>query len=65
MEDSGGSSEDLNAYRHVDGKECAHEVSDGNKDSVWNWTTGCLCYILTKTLWETEFQDDGLVILAE
>jgi hypothetical protein len=28
----------------------AHKVSDGNKDSVGNWTGGHLCYIVAKNL---------------
>jgi hypothetical protein len=31
MEDSGGGSEDCNTHKNVDRKDCAHEVSDGNK----------------------------------
>jgi hypothetical protein len=30
--DSAGSSEDQNAYRNVDSKDCAHDVLDKNED---------------------------------
>jgi hypothetical protein len=36
MGDSNGSSEDQNADRKADQKDCAHEVSNGNKDSIGN-----------------------------
>jgi hypothetical protein len=32
MGDSGGSSEDQNAYRNAGRKDCAEEFSAGNKD---------------------------------
>jgi hypothetical protein len=32
MGDSGESSEDQNAYRNVDSKDCAHDVLDKNED---------------------------------
>jgi Golgi nucleoside diphosphatase len=31
MADSSGSSDDQNTNRNVDSKDCAHEVSDGNR----------------------------------
>jgi hypothetical protein len=34
MGNSSGSSEDQSANRNTDSKDCAHEVSDGNKDST-------------------------------
>jgi hypothetical protein len=34
MGDSGGSSDDQNANTNADSKDCTHEVSDGNKDSI-------------------------------
>jgi hypothetical protein len=52
-----------------------HEVSDGDKDSIWSWTRSHACYILSKnlstfcpcpkTFWEAEFKGDGLINLAE
>lgn len=53
MGDPGVNSEDQNASRNVDSKDCSHEVSEGNGDSVGNWTKAtsvifwhrsCLCF---------------------
>jgi hypothetical protein len=43
-------SENQNADRNTDNKDCAHEVSDGNEDSTGNWTRGHLHYSLAKSL---------------
>jgi hypothetical protein len=53
-----------NEHQNVGG-HVALEVSDGNEDSIGNWTRGHLCYIVAKNLstfclcpkglWETEF----------
>jgi hypothetical protein len=48
--DSGGSSEDQNAGENANNKDCVHEISDGNKDSICNWTSGHSCYIVEKNL---------------
>jgi hypothetical protein len=74
ISDSGGSSEDQNANRNVDSRDCARKVSVGHKNSVGSWTRGHLCYILEKnlttfclcpeTLHEAKFQGDGLVDLG-
>jgi hypothetical protein len=76
MGDSGGRREDQNADRNVDIKDYAHELSDGDKDSIGNWTkTGHLCDNLAKDLpvvclhleilCEVEFNDDGLINMVE
>jgi hypothetical protein len=59
----------------VDSKDCAHEVSEGNEDSVGKWTRSHSCYILTKNLSticpcpETHgrlcLKGDGLINLVE
>lgn len=69
MGDSGVSLEDKNADRNAESEDCAHEISEGNEDSVWNWSRGNSCYILPKslsifcpcpgTLSETEIKGDG------
>jgi hypothetical protein len=38
MSDLGGSSEDQNANRNSNSKDCAHEVLDGNEDSMEIWS---------------------------
>jgi hypothetical protein len=48
--DSVGSSEDQNADRNADSKDCAHKVSGRSLDSVGNWTRACSCYILVKSV---------------
>jgi hypothetical protein len=50
MGDSGGKSEDQNAIRNLDKKDCVHKDSGGNEDSVANWTRGHSRYILAKNL---------------
>lgn len=64
-------SEDYNASRNVDS---AHEVSEGNEDSIRYWTGGHFCYILAEnmsilypcpeTSCEAEFKGDELKILV-
>jgi hypothetical protein len=58
----------------VDHKGCALKVSDGNENSVGNWTTGYLCYGLEKKFstffhalrpCEAEFKSEGIAYLAE
>jgi hypothetical protein len=61
-------------------KDCTHEVSDRNKDSIENWSRRHSYHIVAKkkkkktsfifcpspeTLWEAEFKCDGLVNLAK
>jgi hypothetical protein len=50
MGDSGGSSEDQNADRNVDSKDCAYEGSDGDKDSFGKVNRSNLCYFVAKNL---------------
>jgi hypothetical protein len=38
IDDSCGSSEDQNAQRNADSKDCPYKVSDGNEDFIGNWT---------------------------
>lgn len=49
MSDSGGISEDQNDDKNVESKVCAHEISEGSKESIGNWARIHLCYILTKS----------------
>jgi hypothetical protein len=67
--DSGGNSEDQNADRKVHGEDCVHLVSDGNEDTIGNWTEAVSALFLVKTLaticpcpeaWrEAEIKGDG------
>lgn len=50
MGDSGDDSEDQNACWNVQNKGYAQEVSDGNKDSIENWTRDHPFCIMTKNL---------------
>jgi hypothetical protein len=50
MGDSSGSSENQNAGRNMDRKDCAHKVLGGNEDSVGSWTRGHAYYIVAKNL---------------
>jgi hypothetical protein len=43
MGGSGGSSEDQMSIEMEIVKDCAHEVPDGNKKSIDNWTRGHSC----------------------
>jgi hypothetical protein len=48
MGNSVGNSEEQNADRNMDNKDSAHEVSDGNQDSIRNWTGDRVCYTVAK-----------------
>lgn len=50
MGNNSQSPEDQNADRNEDSKGQAQEVSNGNEDSVGNWTRGHACYILLNNL---------------
>jgi hypothetical protein len=50
MGNPGVSPEDQNANRKVNSKDCVHEVSDRNEDSIRNWIRGHSFYSLTKSL---------------
>jgi hypothetical protein len=75
MGDFGGSSENQNGDRNVDSKNSAREISDGDKNSIGNWTRGHSCYILAKnlstfymhpeTLWEDKFKGGTLINMIE
>lgn len=43
----GGNLEDQNSERHENRRELAHQLS---KDSLVNWASGFLCFILAKNL---------------
>lgn len=65
----------LEAERNVDGRGPTCEIIEGNKNSIRNWASGHLCYILAKNLTalcqhsqnqsETNLKRNGLVYLAE
>jgi hypothetical protein len=73
MGNSGLSSGNQNADRNVASTSQANGVSDVNKDSIGNWTSGHSCHILAmnlstfcpypETLWEVECKGDGLIHL--
>jgi hypothetical protein len=75
MGDSGRSSEDQNADRNADSKDCVHQVSGENEGCVGNSTAGHLSYSLAKNLtilfpWPAtlkgpEFKGDGLSTQVE
>jgi hypothetical protein len=71
MRDSGGSSEDQNANRNADSKDCVHEISDGSKGTrleaihITFWQRSCLHFCsFPKSLWDTEFEGDRQVNMA-
>jgi hypothetical protein len=45
-----GSSEDQNADRNVDSKDCPLKVSDGKEYFIGNWTGRYSSYVLLKNL---------------
>lgn len=48
MDNDGESLTDQNDDRNENTKDYTHEVSDGNDESIENWTRGHSCYILAK-----------------
>jgi hypothetical protein len=48
MGDSGESRKEQNVDKNANNEVC--EISNGNKDSVWTWTSGPLSYILAKSI---------------
>jgi hypothetical protein len=47
---SGGSSESQNADRSGGSKDCIQKASDGNKNSIENWTRGYSRHIVAENL---------------
>jgi hypothetical protein len=71
MGNSAGGSEDQNANRNVDNKDCAQETSGASEDSVGSCTRGHRCCVTMKngftlchlqSLGKDELKGDGLII---
>jgi hypothetical protein len=75
MDNFSGSSKYQKGYINTNNDDWAHKVSGEYEESIDNWMRGHSCYSLEnnfytfcpcpETLWETEFQGNGLINLVE